>query len=190
MRGLIYKDFRILRGTLLVYIPIILLLSIFTPNSTFVGSFTCVMLVVIPASCFAVDETYGWDKYAATLPVGRSAVVGARYLMALVLLVGVTVLLFLTNLLPHSQRSLNEMFASLMGTLAFTMVNLPLLYKFGRKMWTYLVSALICVPLIFLATFLAAPTGAMAWPIAIILAAAGCFVSYKVSCSIVAKSEY
>lgn len=191
MRGLVYKDFRILCGTLLVYVPITLLLSIFAPDNTFTSSFTCVMLVILPTSCFTVEENCGWNKYAATLPVGRSAVVGGRYLLTLILLAGIAAILLLTSLLPHAaESSMSEQFASLIGTLAFIMVDLPLTYRFGRKLWIYIVAAVICIPLIFFALFLADLAGAMAWPIALVLAAVGCFISYKISCSIVAKSEY
>ncbi len=190
MKGLVYKDLRLLRGTLLIYIPLIILLYLFAPNSTFASSFTSVMLLVLPTSCFGVDEVCGWDKYAATLPAGRKAVVGARYVLVLLLLGGIMALTALASLLPQASRTMNGPFASLISTLAFIMVELPLIYQFGRKLWTYLISALVCAPLIFLAIFLTDLAGAMAWPIFLVLAAVGCIISYQISCSIVAKSEY
>lgn len=186
MKGLIYKDLRLLRGTLLIYIPLIILLYLFTPDSTFAGSFSSVLLVILPTSCFAVDEVCGWDKYAATLPVGRKTVVGARYVLMLLLLAGITALVALASLLPRCTQSLEEMLLPVVSVLLFTMMELPLLYHFGRKVWTYLVSCLIAFPLSFL--FLLPLSGMPG--LVLVLLAVGFWISYKVSCSIVAKSEY
>ena len=45
-----------------------------------------VIVMVLPISSFSYDEAAKWDRYAAVLPVGRTAVVKARYLFLLLVL--------------------------------------------------------------------------------------------------------
>ncbi len=89
MTGLILKDFLVLRKALLSYVSIIVLYAVLAFfdifQFSFIISFLQIMSAVLPLSAFAYDEQAKWDRYAMSLPIGRSAVVRARYLFVVLL---------------------------------------------------------------------------------------------------------
>ena len=93
MRGLIWKDFLVLRKTLRLYVLFLLgylgmaLLGIF--DLTFVTAFCAVILMILPISAFSYDEFARWDRYARTLPLSPRQLVGGRYLFVLLLMLAV-----------------------------------------------------------------------------------------------------
>ena len=89
MTGLIMKDILVMRKALKSYLFIMVLYAVMAwldiLNFGFIITFIQVMLMVLPITAFAYDEQAKWDRYAMSLPLGRSKVVGARYLFVLVL---------------------------------------------------------------------------------------------------------
>ena len=89
MIGLIAKDFLVMRKTLMSYLTLVVLyivlayLDLF--DYGFIIAFIQVVLATLPISAFAYDELTKWDRYAMSLPLGRSGVVRARYLFVLAL---------------------------------------------------------------------------------------------------------
>ena len=89
MTGLITKDFLVMRKMLRSYLLMIVVYTILAYldffDYSFIITFVQVALSVLPISAFAYDEQSKWDRYAMSLPLGRSRVVGARYLFVLLL---------------------------------------------------------------------------------------------------------
>ena len=82
MTGLIWKDLLVLRKTIRTYVLFLALYSLLAvfdifPLST-VTAVTELIIMMLPLSAFSYDEYAKWDRYAAALPLGRRAVVGAR----------------------------------------------------------------------------------------------------------------
>ena len=92
MTGLIWKDFMVSKRTVKAYLGIMIFYAALTVmgmfSVTFVTAFVSVMLIMLPISAFAYDEQAKWDRYAMSLPMGRSRVVGARYLFTLLIVLG------------------------------------------------------------------------------------------------------
>ena len=93
MTGLMMKDALVMRKTLRLYALFLLFYSGLAVLGVFPMSMALAMVevivMVLPISSFSYDEAAKWDRYAAVLPVGRTAVVKARYLFLLpVLLAG------------------------------------------------------------------------------------------------------
>ena len=216
MIGLITKDFLVMRKTLMSYLTLVVLyivlayLDLF--DYGFIITFIQMVLAVMPISAFAYDELAKWDRYAMSLPLGRSGVVRARYLFVLALtlltvaagLAG-TALLYLTH-----QSDPLEMFVTLMASttigLLIPTILLPLSYKLGPERARPFLYAIVFIPTIAVVLLvkagvldmsllkgmdLLAPTalagGAVLLPLAG-LAALG--VSYLISCRIAAGKEY
>ena len=216
MIGLITKDFLVMRKTLMSYLTLVFLyivlayLDLF--DYGFIITFIQMVLTVMPISAFAYDEQAKWDRYAMSLPLGRSGVVRARYLFVLALtlltvaagLAG-TALLYLTH-----QSDPLEMFVTLMASttigLLIPTILLPLSYKLGPERARPFLYAIVFIPTIAVVLLakagvldmsvlkgmdLLAPTalagGAVLLPLAG-LAALG--VSYLISCRIAAGKEY
>ena len=216
MIGLITKDFLIMRKTLMSYLTLVVLyivlayLDLF--DYGFIIAFIQVVLTTLPISAFAYDELAKWDRYAMSLPLGRSGVVRARYLFVLALtlltvaagLAG-TALLYLTH-----QSDPLEMFVTLMASttigLLIPTILLPLSYKLGPERARPYLFAVIFIPIIAVILLVKAgvldmsmlkgmdlltPTalgvGAALLPAAGLAALA---VSYLISCRVAAGKEY
>ena len=81
MTGLMMKDALVMRKTLRLYALFLLFYSGLAVLGVFPMSMALAMVevivMVLPISSFSYDEAAKWDRYAAVLPVGRTAVVKA-----------------------------------------------------------------------------------------------------------------
>lgn len=147
MRGLLYKDFQLLRNSytrsiltvLLLYAAIILL-----TRQLFVAYALVFLVGVYVSSTISFDEQAHWDSYARTLPVSAGQIVAAKYLLNLVFILAAAVCaLLLSALLPltggiagdTSAVSLPEQLSGILGSgtvsLLSSSLTLPISYKFG-----------------------------------------------------------
>ena len=216
MTGLIMKDFLVMRKMLRSYLLMIVVYTILAYldffDYSFIITFVQVALSVLPISAFAYDEQAKWDRYAMSLPLGRSRVVGARYLFVLLLslftvafgLAG-TALLYLAH-----QADFLEMFVTLMVSTAIGLliptILLPLSYKLGAERARPYLYAIVFIPVIAFVLLVKAeiidfsalnrlnglsPTAILGGSTLLPLAGlAGLAVSYLISCRVAAGKEY
>lgn len=88
MMGLIWKDFLVIKKTLLYMLVVAILFGgVYTSmdSNYFLTFFLSIMTVSILLSTLSYDEFYHWDRYAATLPVSRPKLVIAKYLGSYIL---------------------------------------------------------------------------------------------------------
>lgn len=205
MRGLIWKDFLVLRKTLRLYV--LFLLGIF--DLTFVTTFCVVILMILPISAFSYDEFARWDRYAHTLPLSPRQIVGGRYLFVLLLLLVVAaigavsaVLLSFTGS-ADLWESLSAQLASLGVALFIVDVMLPLNYRLGPERARPFLFAVTFLPFILLfllakvnildLSFLnrlqpsQAAVGFILFPL---IALAGLALSFLISCRVTERKEY
>ena len=145
MTGLIMKDLLVMRKTMKSYLLIIVLYVVLAYldvlNYGFIITFIQVMLMVLPITAFAYDEQAKWDRYAVALPLGRSRVVGARYLFVLMLTVITTAMgLVGTAILTlvHEAEPLEMLLTLAVSTtigLLVPAILLPLCYKLGAELF-------------------------------------------------------
>lgn len=211
MTGLVLKDILVLRKSLrtyllfLIFYFIMALLDLF--SIAFITAFVQVIVMILPMSSFAYDEQAKWDRYAMTLPLGRRAVVGAKYIfVVLMILVAAAfallscVALSITTAEPVEENLLSGVASLSVGLLAVEL-TLPLNYKLGAERARPFLFAIIFIPVILFV--LAARAG---WldgldqlspdvvlpllcliPLLLLL---GLPVSYLVSCRIVEQKEF
>lgn len=217
MTGLIVKDFLVSKRSLKAYFGIMLFYAVLTFlgvfNISFVTAFVSVMLIMLPIGAFSYDEAAKWDRYAMALPLGRRAVVGARYLFTLLVTLISLALALLSGVAVSvtGQGSFIEVMFTAFATLASGMLVadllLPLCYKLGAERARPYLYAIIFIPVIvlFLAfrmgvridtsgldRLLQSNPGALLALSALPLLAALAlmFVSYLISCRIAAGKEY
>ena len=217
MTGLIWKDFMVSKRTVKAYLGIMIFYAALTVmgmfSVSFVTAFVSVMLIMLPISAFAYDEQAKWDRYAMSLPIGRSRVVGARYLFTLlIVLVSLAfALLAGATVAVTGKGDLMEVLVSALTTLAAGLliadVLLPLCYKVGPERARPYLYALVFIPALglFLAYRMgihidtswldrlarsspAAVLGLFSLPLLAALALT--FVSYLISCRVAAGKEY
>ena len=146
MKGLLYKDFQLLRNSytrsiltvLLLYAAIILL-----TRQIFVAYALVFLASVYVSTTISFDEQAHWDSYARTLPVSAGQIVAAKYLLNLVFMLAAVCALLLSALLPLSAGiagdaaavPLPEQLSGILGSGAVSLLasslTLPISYKFG-----------------------------------------------------------
>lgn len=217
MTGLIWKDFMVSKRTVKAYLGIMIFYAALTVmgmfSVTFVTAFVSVMLIMLPISAFAYDEQAKWDRYAMSLPIGRSRVVGARYLFTLLIVLVSLAFALLSGVAVAvtGKGDLMEVLVSALTTLAAGLliadVLLPLCYKVGPERARPYLYALVFIPALGL--FLAYRMGihidtswldrmAQSSPAAVLglfslpllAALALTFASYLISCRVAAGKEY
>lgn len=217
MTGLIMKDFLVSKRSLKAYLGIMLFYAVLTFmgvfSISFVTAFVSVMLIMLPIGAFSYDEAAKWDRYAMALPLGRRAVVGARYLFTLLVTLISLALAALAGVAVSvtGQGSLFEVLVATFTTLAAGLliadILLPLCYKLGAERARPYLYAIIFIPVIVL--FLAFRMGVRidtSWLDSLLLSSPGAllalsalpllaalalmFVSYLISCRVAANKEY
>ena len=216
MTGLILKDLLVMRKALKSYLMIMVLYAVLAYldvlNYSFIITFIQVMLMVLPLSAFAYDEQVKWDRYAMSLPLGRSGVVRARYLFVLALtlltvaagLAG-TALLYLAHQADFLEMFVILMVSSAIGLLIPTIL-LPLSYKLGAERARPYLYAVIFIPTILIVLLAKAdlldfsalnaledlPPAVLLGGVSLLPLAgvALLFLSYLISCRVAAGKEY
>ena len=217
MTGLIWKDFMVSKRTVKAYLGIMIFYAAMTVmgmfSVTFVTAFVSVILIMLPISAFAYDEQAKWDRYAMSLPIGRSRVVGARYLFTLLIVLVSLAFALLSGVAVAvtGKGDLMEVLVSALTTLAAGLliadVLLPLCYKVGPERARPYLYALVFIPALglFLAYRMgihidtswldrlarsspAAVLGLFSLPLLAALALT--FASYLISCRVAAGKEY
>lgn len=215
MTGLIAKDFLVMRKSIRTYILFLLFYFVMTALGIFPVSFVTSMvqliIMMLPLSAFSYDELAKWDRYAFSLPLGRRAVVGARYLFALLLslfaaLFGLVSCLILSVFFhdPNLVENCLTVTVSLALGLLYCDILLPLTYKLGperARPYFYLV---IFLPIILLfgafklgllnnLVFLLKLPDAVVIPFLLLLPLlplAGMGVSFLIACRILEGKEF
>ena len=98
-------------------------------------SISVLYAALLPINVLAYDERSGWDRVAAVLPYSRAAVVGEKYLLAAVGVLGTTLLSLLSEwvvggfALPMESIAAALMYACIV--LLLTAISLPPMFRFG-----------------------------------------------------------
>lgn len=215
MTGLIAKDFLVMRKSIKTYILFLAFYFVMTALGlfpiSFVTSMVQLIIMMLPLSAFSYDELAKWDRYAFSLPLGRRAVAGARYLFALLLslfaaLFGLVSCLILSVFFhdPNLVENCLTVTVSLGLGLLYCDILLPLTYKLGperARPYFYLV---IFLPIILLVvasklgmldglSFLEQIPEATASAFALLLPLLpllGMVASYLISCRILERKEF
>lgn len=152
MTGLMIKDALVMRKTLRLYALFLLFYSGLAVLGVFPMSMALAMVevivMVLPISSFSYDEAAKWDRYAAVLPVGRTAVVKARYLFLLLVLLAAAAIGLVGSILASllAREDLGELLATLLVSMGLGLmiadIMLPVVYQLGperARPWMYVI---------------------------------------------------
>lgn len=206
MKGLLLKDILMLKSyarTLGVLVVVYLASGIAWDNVYFFAGMSGVLCVMMVMSSFSYDNYAKWDKYGASLPVTRSDMVGAKYLLAL-LMTGlgtvITGLMYLVFMLVR-KGDLSELLPIVFGTTAagafLVSVLLPCIYKFGaeKARLVLMLTGVLIALIISLGAWLLpenpdyAAVKVLLLVVLPIAEAVGFYLSYKLSCRIYQRKE-
>lgn len=138
--GLLIKDWHLAKRYCWAYLPIgaafaaIMVLS----DAAWFATYPLLLGALLPLSLQAYDESSGFLHYAAVMPVSRRALVGARYLTAVLALLPGATLLGLAGLIGGAMGRPSPLDAAAVGlfsllSLLLSCVLLPLAFRFGSE---------------------------------------------------------
>lgn len=145
MKGLLYKDFILLRKQLTTYLVFLIVYGGFCIAGVFPLSILVALVAVlgltVPLSSVATDDATRWDRYAVSTPISRRGIVAGKYLFAvlIILLSGAIVLALMLALIGTglADGSMGEALLALPScaflTLLLNAVTLPFLVKYGAE---------------------------------------------------------
>ncbi|MDE5984139.1 MAG: ABC-2 transporter permease [Eubacterium sp.] len=152
MKGLLIKDFMILRKHCLVNVLVSLIffaISILSYESMYFAYYSVAIFSVVSITLFAYDESYRWNRFECVLPLKRSTVVNEKYLFLLTIVIpAVLIESICFGIRFHLDKSDLISLMSLMLFYGFVspIIVIPILFKFGfvkGKMINMLVIAIM-----------------------------------------------
>lgn len=157
MKGLIIKDLLNLKGLFRnLIITFLVFGGVFAVqgNSFFAGMIMlmCAFLVVTTMS---YDDMAHWDKYALAMPITRSALVGAKYIIVLILIAFGALISSVLTLTMHAIKpsvDLAEGFGTIgvliFVALFFVSILLPMIFKFGAEKARIYLMVVVALPMV------------------------------------------
>lgn len=204
MTGLILKDLVYLRRTariVVILLAFYLILFATTGGDSAAGILsgaTVLLTVILSVNAFAYDEAAKWSIYERSLPVAKSGIVLARYLLALIFSTAMTLISFLMELFIRgvSSDNLAALWASWSIALLFSAVLFPLMYKYGTQKARFALMIIVLLPtlgvILLQKTNLPMPSESallIAVRLIPLFSAAAYFISYLISCRVFARRE-
>jgi hypothetical protein len=159
MIGLLLKDLYTLRQyvrTLLLMLVIYMVISAGLDNpASFFEGFIIIMSMMITITSFSYDDLAKWNRYVLSMPVTRKEIVGAKYLLSIVLCLAGTIISFLISSIvmkfePVDGFGLKDhllMTMMLVSVAAFFIgILLPLTFRFGVEKSRFFMIAIFAAP--------------------------------------------
>ena len=215
MIGLLKKEYYLMEGQMKSWLLVAVFCffySYFMNADSFLFMLIILIGIMSTMTVFSLDKACGWDTYAISLPLTRKEIVEARYLFAFLIDIGVSLACCLLMLLRglmnggvNIPESLHSLFQILLVTILMQLLLFPVIYKLGVEKARFVYMAVfICLSLGVLGLSQLDDNGAVLAGIrinaekimqygeaaAVILAAAGLFLSLWLSVHIYEKQEF
>ena len=154
MKGILYKDFLVLKKLGVIILGCLLLygiIALFGGNDSSIFSFAVVFLgTMLPVTALAYDEQAKWDKYALSMPVSRTEMVVSKYLLCLIVfaiagILNLSVEMIQKKGIIDTDAVLVSLAVLSLGIL-YVSVMLPLLYRFGVEKGRLMILLVVFVP--------------------------------------------
>ncbi len=144
MKGLLIKDFKLLKGQKQFFAAVLIVMTVFlmtSPSLSFVISYITVMMGMLTLTTIGYDEHENGMGYLFTLPVSRKGYVREKYLFGIMttlpVLAVVSAIAFLVSGIRHIDFSVEEWGGAIMGSMLIVTMMLSLLIpielKFGAE---------------------------------------------------------
>ncbi len=144
MKGLLIKDFKLLKGQKQFFAAVLIVMTVFLMTSTspsFVIIYITVMMGMLTLTTISYDEHENGMGYLFTLPVSRKGYVREKYLFGIMttlpVLAVVSAIAFLVSGIRHIDFSVEEWGGAIMGSMLIVTMMLSLLIpielKFGAE---------------------------------------------------------
>ncbi|RKQ19846.1 ABC-2 transporter permease [Ureibacillus endophyticus] len=143
MKALLLKDFFSMKSQIkwIFFIVLIVIgMSFYFEDAMILLAITLIFGTIQITSIFTFDEMSGWDKFANTLPFRKSEIVKSKYILSLLLTVGILLLVcpfvVYSNYVTDSFK-INELFSIICLVVSLSIILLsfiiPTFIKFGTQ---------------------------------------------------------
>ena len=158
MKGLLYKDFCMMKKycrSYLLIIIIFMIVSIFNVgNNMFFAFYPCLIVGMIPTNLLSYDEHSKWNEYSKVFPYSPKEIVSSKYLIGLISLVVVVVV---NTICQSIINKINNMFlfGACMITVSLVVSSMPLVFMFrfgvekGRMAYYVLLGFFVALSFMF-----------------------------------------
>ncbi|MCI1965737.1 MAG: ABC-2 transporter permease [Oscillospiraceae bacterium] len=200
MTGLILKDLLYLKRmakvliTLLAFYMILFLQTGKDSASGILSGVIVMLTVILSSNAFAYDEAAKWRVYELSLPVSKSRIILARYLLALIFSTALTLISLLMELVALRGAVWETGTALLTAwsiALLFCAVLFPTVYKYGMQKARLMLMTFVLLPILAMTLLqkanLPLPKESvllMTLRIFPLFAVAAYFLSYLISCRV------
>ena len=168
MRGLLLKDFYMMKKYCRTYLLIAIVFSVISlvgKDNMFFVFYPCLLCGMIPVSLLGYDERSRWLQYSESLPYTKEQIVSCKYLIGLLVQV---VMLIVTAILQAVKMNINGTFdwkdfivlmllVMIMAAITSS-ISLPFMFKLGvekgRAAYYVMVGAVCVGSIIFSGLFL------------------------------------
>ena len=154
MTGLIYKDFMVMKKTLVLYMVIFVVygyMGIAYDQGGLLFAMVLVLSSILPVSSIAYDERSKWDRIVNTTPLSRKEIVLAKYLFAILLTVFSVAVCFVIYLfdsrMPMTEK-LIMCYTLVMTGMLYQALLLPVNIKFGAEKGRNIMLAIMFIPML------------------------------------------
>lgn len=162
MKGLMLKDIYSIRITQKTYVLLFLFLCVFgylMKSPGYVGTMCIVVFTAVMLSLFNADQYYHWVTYAAALPLGKRTIVRARYMLIIVMTLGLAIFTaIMTGAMaallgmPVSEQVISSVSMCMIIPI-FSGIIIPVIYKLGVEKGRVVFMMLFLIPFLVLTVF-------------------------------------
>ncbi|QAT48524.1 ABC-2 transporter permease [Caproiciproducens sp. NJN-50] len=206
MTGLILKDLLYLKQTAKVLISLLVFyLALFTATgskdsaSGILSGVVIMLTIILSSNAFAYDEAAKWRVYELSLPVAKSRIVLARYLITLIFSTALALLSLFLELIVFrgvTMETAAALLASWSLSLLFCAILFPAMYKYGTQKARLLLMAIVLLPVLGLMLLSKANLPVPSESVLLLgirlipfLSVAAYFISYWISCRVFARKK-
>lgn len=157
MKGLILKDWYLLKDYCKVYLLLIIVFTVasfWSQDSLFLLLYPCILASVIPVTLLSYDERSHWESYCGALPYTKAQIVSGKYIIGLAVQILVFLLISAVQLIRmgtngglHGGEYLFLVTLMLLLCCFSTSFTLPVMFKFGvekGRMAYYIILGAAC----------------------------------------------
>lgn len=152
MSGFILKDIMASKQTIQLYSFIFVVIvgaSFRFDMGGYAMFFVGLLTIFIALNSMTIDEKSSWNKYAISMPFGRSYIAASKYLLALLCLAGSCVVLCIGRMISVSLResiSLDFWLAVIAFVTLYVLIIIPVALKWGTEKARIIILLVFYIP--------------------------------------------
>ena len=161
MKGLLLKDFCILKQQMKLMVVVVIFYAIWAVAAkmpTLMGTMVILLSIMMPISSMSYDEAGQWYRYAFSLPIPRRTLVLSKYVLGFLVSLGGLVVSAIGNIiilaLTNGENAL-ESWLTIIGFLElgviFLSIIIPILFKYGVEKGRLFIVVIAVIPSLLVA---------------------------------------